>query len=160
MPVICISTHTPLAGRDAAANKDNFGYWNFNSHAPCGARPASCSAISFNDSFQLTRPLRGATSLISQRLTCALISTHTPLAGRDRHDGATPTSAVNFNSHAPCGARQGSARIEKNHKDFNSHAPCGARPPRSRADRAAKRFQLTRPLRGATHSARCTRLTF
>jgi len=58
----------------------------------------------------------------------ALISTHTPLVGRDR--GARCAYYVrmrNFNSHAPCGARHIEAQNGEAICDFNSHAPCGAR---------------------------------
>ena len=58
----------------------------------------------------------------------AIISTHTPHAGRDRRVRGN----VEFKA------------------DFNSHAPCGARLLRRRGDHVASRFQLTRPMRGAT----------
>ena len=103
---------------------------NFNSHAPCGARPAGYAcpepSANFNSHapcgarldfsifwggvplFQLTRPLRGAT----------------PRCGR-----CCPPVA-HFNSHAPCGARR--------------LIPASVLMPPT--------FQLTRPLRGATRS--------
>ena len=37
---------------------------------------------------------------------------------------------------------------------FNSHAPCGARPLARKHSERSKKFQLTRPLRGATHALR------
>ena len=169
-----ISTHTPLAGRDLL----NFLYLRphryFNSHAPCGARPVKLSVFTPASVFQLTRPLRGATilpksiaRLRSFQLTRPLrgatrignaalqiqifqltrplrgatcrrffldfgnfISTHTPLAGRDVHHRTAVRTERHFNSHAPCGAR----------------LRAGARRP------APEPFQLTRPLRGATHA--------
>ena len=36
---MCISTHTPHAGRDPLQRGGAFGGKHFNSHAPCGARP-------------------------------------------------------------------------------------------------------------------------
>ena len=56
------------------------------------------------------------------------ISTHTPLAGRDKLDDIALIAANNFYSHAPCGARR-SQQI---------------------ASRKVLEFLLTRPLRGAT----------
>ncbi len=60
---------------------------NFNSHAPCGARPLWKMRTSANPRFQLTRPLRGATQELCFGLAVVHISTHTPLAGRDRPSG-------------------------------------------------------------------------
>ena len=57
-----------------------------------------------------------------------MISTHTPLAGRDFNIFSPRQSAIHFNSHAPCGARRSRG---------NTMAATGP-------------FQLTRPLRGAT----------
>ena len=79
-----ISTHAPLAGRDRSTTtgKRSAGY--FNPRAPCGARRTpKCSRVALRI-FQPTRPLRGATRTTSQRAQRPLISTHAPLAGRDR----------------------------------------------------------------------------
>ncbi len=78
-----ISTHTPLAGRDLRPRRCAFLQRDFNSHAPCGARPEWAGVCFKTGSFQLTRPLRGATYGKRCVFTGALISTHTPLAGRD-----------------------------------------------------------------------------
>ena len=101
--------------------------------------------------FQPTRPLRGATWRSIRRSRICWISTHAPLAGRDRAAccggrcekifqptrplrGATRAPAAplicsrNFNPRAPCGARQADraqGRSRRNH--FNPRAPCGAR---------------------------------
>ena len=57
---------------------------NFNPRAPCGARPKRSIFHTRTQSFQPTRPLRGAT-LFSRKdaLRMQVISTHAPLAGRD-----------------------------------------------------------------------------
>ena len=102
-----ISTHTPLAGRDIITDENHH-----------------CLAA-----FQLTRPLRGATSGLERQQVKRQISTHTPLAGRDGIRCAILVCAENFNSHAPCGAR----RIDYQNAIFENG------------------FQLTRPLRGATY---------
>ena len=100
-----ISTHTPLAGRDARVQCSQREDEDFNSHAPCGARRKDIRRSSRGNIFQLTRPLRGATRRASTLNRCsgfqltrplrgataehiqhplfARISTHTPLAGRD-----------------------------------------------------------------------------
>ena len=124
---------------------------NFNSHAPCGARRHVIHQFNIIFLFQLTRPLRGATAQLWRGYIRCDISTHTPLAGRDRCVVPLVPVAVDFNSHAPCGARREGRMICAGHKKFqltrplrgatlaaaliappifhfNSHAPCGARP--------------------------------
>ena len=57
-----ISTHTPLAGRDAAAlRRSTTLHRHFYSHAPCGARRSPPQLLPASAVFLLTRPLRGAT---------------------------------------------------------------------------------------------------
>ena len=80
---LTISTHAPLAGRDAYNAKHRIYVTYFNPRAPCGARRLVLSRDLSVQRFQPTRPLRGAT-------------------------GAIPTprdDAPNFNPRAPCGAR-------------------------------------------------------
>ena len=125
---LCISTHTPHAGRDPQKCDTGNCDWNFNSHAPCGAR------------------------LQHEKLHAAfIISTHTPHAGRDAHlpfvDGEVPY----ISTHTPHAGRDRLTGIPLDKIiDFNSHAPCGARLNPRRASRRAAKFQLTRPMRGAT----------
>ena len=80
-----ISTHAPLAGRDPSARIVLRRHWNFNPRAPCGARPRSTRSSATPSLFQPTRPLRGATgSGLGRQGRLTPISTHAPLAGRDR----------------------------------------------------------------------------
>ena len=102
--VFTISTHTPHAGRDVYGDFTIEKPFNFNSHAPCGARPEGLSFF----------PI-------------IFISTHTPHAGRDIDNINTWAAWSNFNSHAPCGARLEDCFGPKTQYNFNSHAPCGAR---------------------------------
>ena len=79
-----ISTHTPLAGRDGSV-LDNLPVESyFYSHAPCGARQKPDTRGRLQNTFLLTRPLRGATDFRTGFCSGGYISTHTPLAGRDR----------------------------------------------------------------------------
>ena len=122
----------------------------FNSHAPCGARLQRLIDNWVRQTFQLTRPVWGATISPFAGFFAPQISTHTPRVGRDKSGGhqqrlrfiSTHTPRVgrdmcvrvrrnphsNFNSHAPCGARlvDFSRRLYGD-RHFNSHAPCGAR---------------------------------
>ena len=105
--------------------------------------------------FQPTRPLRGATESVPALATSDfLISTHAPLAGRDRGKGCTLLDSENFNPRAPCGARLQLKPQLFDFLDFNPRAPCGARHGRGRRESAGRRFQPTRPLRGATSATR------
>ncbi len=169
---LSISTHTPHAGRDAgnAPGSDNFheisthtphagrdkifcypqGYQGISTHTPHAGRDTASwtccpCALTFQltrpmrgatgrprhqaapAGFQLTRPMRGATTLPAQNPPHFSISTHTPHAGRDGDTGPQGVAGPNFNSHAPCGARPINARFFACNGYFNSHAPCGAR---------------------------------
>ena len=125
--------------------------------------------------FQPTRPLRGATRTPIKLRDCFLISTHAPLAGRDRSSikvtinkrdfnprapcGARPrhiqrfARAFYFNPRAPCGARQLFGGRDRSHLRISTHAPLAGRDNRTPwTASAALIFQPTRPLRGATAS--------
>ena len=108
--------------------------------------------------FQLTRPMRGATTTHRSRRHRFSISTHTPHAGRDRSRSGLLIRNSHFNSHAPCGARHDPFLVFEFYQNFNSHAPCGARLRRSRVATPTSTFQLTRPMRGATLSSESERL--
>ena len=77
--------------------------------------------------FLLTRLLRGATSPLTQNYHPIIISTHTPLARRDKNDPETALSGGNFYSHASCEARPNSFKLHHGNEHFYSHASCEAR---------------------------------
>ena len=79
-----------------------------------------------------------------------VISTHTPLAGRDFGQFRRHVAGVHFYSHAPCGARPYIDNVREGLVNFYSHAPCGARPTHHLGNVQQFTFLLTRPLRGAT----------
>ena len=57
----CISTHTPLAGRDIIQDVSS-GILHISTHTPLAGRDSYCLlSLSMSFSFQLTRPSRGAT---------------------------------------------------------------------------------------------------
>ena len=126
----------PLRGATSTSISLRIKVTYFNPRAPCGARPSFQEILSEPSEFQPTRPLRGATSPTLKEVLTEDISTHAPLAGRDR----TEPKTVRKNSH------------------FNPRAPCGARPQHSRDPNTQQEFQPTRPLRGATtRGATCGR---
>ena len=104
-------------------------------------------------SFQLTRPLRGATSEFIIIAVNVNISTHTPLAGRDQVCLRYVCLVFDFNSHAPCGARLNSTFDGVLKSPISTHTPLAGRDYIYHTPIAIARiFQLTRPLRGATMS--------
>ena len=177
--VVHISTHAPLAGRDKAHRHGGAAQADFNPRAPCGARLTPTAKVvrvlGFQPTrplrgatvvweweqrtgiFQPTRPLRGATSREGFTCFCQGISTHAPLAGRDRRISRTTPRHSYFNPRAPCGARRNQLRRRAGHGNFNPRAPCGARRLESVFRLSLIIFQPTRPLRGATAGAGCTR---
>ena len=78
-----ISTHAPLAGRDAQKKNAPTVARHFNPRAPCGARRSILVLFLIQLIFQPTRPLRGATGQKRYQNNTVKISTHAPLAGRD-----------------------------------------------------------------------------
>ena len=154
-----ISTHAPLAGRDAAMTLSIALMGNFNPRATCGARPAdpglSTKPVYFNPratcgarprslittirmitNFNPRAPC-GARPPARQNIPCPTrISTHAPLAGRDRI-ARTPSAGAGISTHAPLAGRDNT---------------------RSVFCRTLARFQPTRPLRGATETDICCRI--
>ena len=125
---VWVSIHAPHAGRDMVYIPKFTVPTGFNPRAPCGARQRSCVYSSAPESFQSTRPMRGATGDCSRHKRSLNVSIHAPHAGRDR----TPQSSMCF------------------HRCFNPRAPCGARPMSCTAIPTSQSCQSTRPKRGAT----------
>ena len=75
--------------------------------------------------FLLTRPLRDVTTLKMNVQNTLIISTHTPLAGRDQADGHAD-QRLNISTHTPLAGRDlDHYPVFIHHQDFYSHAPCG-----------------------------------
>ena len=149
-----ISDFNPRApcGARPDLGKVFFSLLDFNPRAPCGARQEYRRIHQgLGLLFQPTRPLRGATlgsgqtdadhfhfnprapcgaRLVIARLSLVplLISTHAPLAGRDRDAGLHRIRAARFQPTRPLrGATMPLKPFRKVNPDFNPRAPCGAR---------------------------------
>ena len=147
-----ISTHAPLAGRDAGF-MHRLSAFDISTHAPLAGRdyiPIENSDLSIG--FQPTRPLRGATNQTEYKHDYQGISTHAPLAGRDSNERGNNAKRRNISTHAPLAGRDGSGAEEETlvlristhaplagrdgqnrlcwarTDHFNPRAPCGARP--------------------------------
>ena len=167
-----ISTHAPLAGRDLRVRRGRFSILQFQPTRPLRGATRLSTSVSLPRAFQPTRPLRGATTAAHVLKPCYMISTHAPLAGRDRSPCGQGRHSRYFNPRAPCGARPKRRICFSVPSHFNPRAPCGARPVHP-CDVAKRQhisthaplagrdvpsysrfswslFQPTRPLRGAT----------
>ena len=141
-------SHAPRGARRGRVERPA-GRTDFYSHAPRGARPivdfvtpkittflltrpsrgatpVFVSLVAFN-AFLLTRPSRGATFVCIRLHSFLEISTHTPLAGRDRLETRAFYLRLHFYSHAPRGARPLRPCLPIPQSHFYSHAPRGAR---------------------------------
>ena len=146
-----ISTHTPLAGRDCIVYQGRNRPYDFYSHAPRGARrvlePGEVERIGF----LLTRPSRGATTFFMSFTLSAIISTHTPLAGRDELS-YNYTRLFPISTHTPLAGRDYYRARSCDINAISTHTPLAGRDPGDRpAVDAPGRFLLTRPSRGATY---------
>ena len=80
-----ISTHAPLAGRDPRSRCPFSSSYEFQPTRPLrGATAENAEKLLARMIFQPTRPLRGATDADDLARAELRISTHAPLAGRDR----------------------------------------------------------------------------
>ena len=80
-----ISIHAPRAGRDCCCRANCSGK-PISIHAPRAGRDATADTETpWDDEFQSTRPVRGATALEILQLALGQISIHAPRAGRDQY---------------------------------------------------------------------------
>ena len=101
---LVISIHAPRAGRDATAHRNKAHFLHFNPRAPCGARHEPDDAPDFENPFQSTRPVRGATRANRGVREPLPISIHAPRAGRDA-DVEAARADIEISIHAPRAGR-------------------------------------------------------
>ena len=99
-----ISTHAPLAGRDALPADTGRGPRDFNPRAPCGARHQLDHELFPAMGISTHAPLAGRDAIPGMLLPCKMISTHAPLAGRDL-DLPTESCFFPISTHAPLAGR-------------------------------------------------------
>ena len=120
-----ISTHTPLTGRDNLAKESIQGSTFLLTRPLRDVTRKLCYAIRRNK-FLLTRPLRDVTSSIAAMSSASgIISTHTPLTGRDVCKNDRIIASDYFYSHAPYGTWRNCVSYFQRSGDFYSHAPYG-----------------------------------
>ena len=99
----CISTHTPLTGRDIISLR-HYLKRVISTHTPLTGRDKMLRLLCRICLFLLTRPLRDVTNLSGSSDRWRWISTHTPLTGRDIDPIELPYSAY-ISTHTPLTGR-------------------------------------------------------
>ena len=102
-----ISIHAPLAGRDSSFILPPLNV-NISIHAPLAGRDVTLQSINAGwMTFQSTRPLRGATSVLAFGIPiCVSFQSTRPLRGATVAPACQHITLENFNPRAPCGARR------------------------------------------------------
>ena len=139
----------PLRGATRPASSGSACRSNFNPRAPCGARPVWIRIeIAIHD-FNPRAPCGARPRARFPLSIFLLISTHAPLAGRDRWIGNKKNKRINFNPRAPCGARQGMQYPLRGANYISTHAPLAGRDPRRQTGvRQAQEISTHAPLAG------------
>ena len=178
-PPVGISIHAPLAGRDENDPEYAEGGFYISIHAPLAGRDRLLSlSISTGETFQSTRPLRGAT-VVQQRhvphLVChfnprapcgarqrvtvtvpaaAGISNHAPLAGRDRPALQHRLGDARISIHAPLAGRDGRVSGGVDQREHISiHAPLAGRDHQRRPGEQEPAISIHAPLAGRDSGA-------
>ena len=145
-----ISIHAPRGGSDFLFLHLLPIITNFNPRSPWGERHLHRPLRDYQQGFQSTLPVGGATLCSVPAVLDTLISIHAPRGGSDA-GLASPTAATPyFNPRSPWGERQrkhdtGSAQV-----DFNPRSPWGERRGKMAVKAMFLLFQSTLPVGGAT----------
>ena len=99
----------------------------FNPRAPCGARPRARFPLSIFLLISTHAPLAGRDKRIPEPIHNSSISTHAPLAGRDAAGLTNYSDLHNFNPRAPCGARRWCNGSMSRSERISTHAPLAGR---------------------------------
>ena len=165
----------PLRGATAAMILATYPPADFNPRAPCGARRnrqhhrAGDSRISIHaplagrdpydgptdimlNTFQSTRPLRGATDTRQPAPCWTKFQSTRPLRGATLCSCCAPPAVPGFQSTRPLrGATTDCKVIAPASNDFNPRAPCGARLCTNNSGCRAIRISIHAPLAGRDH---------
>ena len=149
--VFLISIHAPHAGRDSGRRARPPGDLYFNPRAPCGARRCSASSADMTESFQSTRPMRGATLAVCRWALSRLNFNPCAPYGARLIAVLQQLLYVQFQSTRPVwGATPAFPQLQSAEGYFNPRAPYGARLAAVVSSAYAALFQSTRPVWGAT----------
>ena len=123
-----ISTHAPLAGRDGSRNTNSFHASSFQPTRPLRGATVVLSHGTGSSVFQPTRPLRGATVLPVKHTTSPTAFQPTrPLRGATKSALPVSTPTVFQPTRPLRGATNYNGAGQRKQNYFNPRAPCGAR---------------------------------
>ena len=141
----------PLRGATNFSRAASRQIANFNPRAPCGARLPWFVSRWLGSYFNPRAPCGARRSQTAFLPSHQGISTHAPLAGRDRELNELSRTVIDFNPRAPCGARLMVIPLLSISVVISTHAPLAGRDRSYQRQKQNKQeFQPTRPLRGAT----------
>ena len=124
---IMVSIHAPRTGRDQNTFMGDLQRIGFNPRAPHGARQDADGNLAFLTVFQSTRPARGATRILGDRIFNPAVSIHAPRTGRDSSRDRVKVTVRCFNPRAHAG-RDATCRLRRSGRPlFQSTRPRGAR---------------------------------
>ena len=124
LPMVGISIHAPLAGRDTKAARSTTWPSYFNPRTPCGARLSSNSSTGRQpEDFNPRTPCGARLKLFGSVARVDRISIHAPLAGCDRgYRDSTDQNPISI--HAPlAGCDKCPLKITNNMEAFQSTHP-------------------------------------
>ena len=127
--VLTISTHAPLAGRDRSGGGCTRAVLPISTHAPLAGRDRQGGQVADDGvGFQPTRPLRGATRHRCRRTPTTVFQPTRPLRGATPQPLGCAVLIITISTHAPLAGRDSDRHpFCKYDSDFNPRAPCGAR---------------------------------
>mgnify|MGYP007069513703 CR=1 FL=1 len=118
-----ISIHAPRVGSDHSRAASVWRFFYFNPRSPCGERPTISESWLFEDKFQSTLPVWGATCRKYRDEKHQPISIHAPRVGSDVVSADRNDTGQNFNPRSPCGERPSPLRAPAEALAISIHAP-------------------------------------
>ena len=125
---LAISIHAPHAGRDLDSKPPCWDFWDFNPRAPCGARRQNQQKRTNHQNFNPRAPCGARRHAPPMGHKGETFQSTRPMRGATFYDGRRTKDEGHFNPRAPCGARHHVTFPRRQHHHFNPRAPCGARP--------------------------------
>ena len=151
-----ISTHAPLAGRDYHSMAARRQGYDFNPRAPCGARLQQRTSLRIPCPFQPTRPLRGATSPCLSSFPSMIFQPTRPLRGATSLNRNYSAYTI-ISTHAPLAGRDvPCSHAAAKPRYFNPRAPCGARRGARTSRTRATNFNPRAPCGARPSCVRCS----
>ena len=106
--VLTISTHAPLAGRDRSGGGCTRAVLPISTHAPLAGRDRQGGQVADDGvGFQPTRPLRGATRHRCRRTPTTVFQPTRPLRGATPQPLGCAVLMITISTHAPLAGRDG-----------------------------------------------------